>query len=136
MLDVLSDVYPVVAGDVAAAFASRGFNLSLGQWETISGTNLSRRGGPVKDYRVKSVDIRAYHAAGTVISGVRIWIATAVDPERTDTVIPLVDDVQSVSHTVCWLGDAPMGGGLVWRIPLGGLIATDYVGIGVVYEKR
>lgn len=136
MLDVLNDTYVVVAGDVAAVFASRGYNVSLGRWETLAGVNLTIRGGPVRDYKVRSVDIRAYHAAGTVISGVRIWIATAANPEMPSTVVPLVDDVQSVSHTIHWLGDAPMGAGIVWRIPLGGLIATDYVGIGVVYERR
>jgi hypothetical protein len=135
MLDTLSDVYTIVAADAAAVFASRGFNVSLGQWQTLRGVNLTPRGGPVKDYRIKSVDIRCFHASQAISSGVRIWIATVTDPLRTDSFVPLVDDVQSVSHAVSWLGDAPMGAGLVWRVPLGGLIATDYVGIGVVYER-
>lgn len=135
MLDYLSDLYTIQAGDAAAVFAGRGFNVSLGQWETCRGVDLTRRGGPVKNYRVKAVDIRAYHASGTIASGVRIWIASVVDPLHTESVVPLVDDIQSITHTVFWLGDAPMGAGLVWRVPLGGLIATDYVGIGVIYER-
>jgi hypothetical protein len=127
-----NDLYTIQAGDAAAVFACRGWNMGSGAWETLPGLNLSPS-RPTK-YRVKSMDIRAYHASGAVITGVRIWVAVVIDHLHTGMVQPLVDGYQSVNHTVSWQGDAALAAGIMWRVPRGGLIAGDVVGFGVGYD--
>lgn len=133
-MQFLNDTYTIQAGDAAAVFAGRGYNVALGRWETLAGVNLTPTAIQPRKYKLRSVDIRVYHASGAIASGVRIWIATVADPLHTEMVIPVIDEVQSISKTVAWAGDLPLGAGLIWRIPLAGVIATDYVGIGAVYE--
>lgn len=132
-MEWLNDTYPIAAGDASAVFASRGYNMRQGRWETLPGVNLSP--SETRHYRVRVVDIRVYHAGFTVASGVRIWIAVVGDGLHTECVLPLVDGVQSVSNTVHWHGNEPLLAGIVWRIPKGGVVAADFVGIGVGYER-
>lgn len=133
-MQFLNDTFPIAAGDAAAIFAGRGFNVALGRWETLAGVDLTPTALQPRRYTLRSVDIRIYKASGAIRSGVRVWIATVADPLHTEMVIPVIDGYQSVSQTIHWAGAVPLGAGLIWRIPLGGVIATDYVGIGAVYE--
>jgi hypothetical protein len=127
-----TDAYTLIAGDVAAAYAGRGYNIRTGVWETVSGVNLSQS-APSK-YRLRSADIRVQTAAGNVKDGVFIVCFIAGDPVHTDWVVPWFSGVQSKGKLINWQGDIPMGCGFFWRIHQGGLIATDVVSLGVSYE--
>jgi len=129
------DVYEVSAGDVAAAYASRGYNVALGRWESLPGLNLTPYGAHVPSHRLKHVEVRVRHAAGTAVAGVKVFLGCAIDQKRPGELWTLGCPVHSGARSaVVWQGDMPLGGGVVWRIALGGLIATDLVSMAIGYE--
>lgn len=128
-----TDSYSVVAGDVALAYAGRGYNIRSGCWETVSGGNLSPSTLSLP-YRLCSADIRVQTAAGNVKDGVRIMGFICGDPVHTGWVLPWFEGVQSKGQNVNWVGDLPLLAGFIWRIAAGGLIATDVVSVGVSYQ--
>lgn len=130
----LYDRYVIEAGDVAAYFSSRGYSTMRRKWETLPGISFASAGGNVPRYRVRAVDVRVYHTAGGLASGVSLWAAIIVDPLHSWLVMPLIEDVQGSSHWCYWRGDEPMRAGIVWRIAKGGLVVGDYVDTAVMYE--
>jgi len=134
-MKIVSESYVLVAGDVAAAYCGRGYNPALGRFENLPGTNLTPFGGDLPARRLKLVECRAFHAGGGGATGVLFWIGVAFDHLHPELLITLANPVHSVSRRgVSWYGDVPMGGGVVWRVALGGLIAGDYVGWTVGYD--
>jgi hypothetical protein len=133
----LTDNYVVQAGDVALAYAGRAFNLGLGQWETVSGTQASSTQEEPRPRWLRSADIRVTAAAGQIKRGIYIQCWIIGDPLHTEYVVPWFEGVQGAAQMVNWSGGVPMLAGFQWRIHTGGaggLVAGDLVGIGVSYE--
>lgn len=130
----IQDSCVLQAADVAATYASRGYNLALGRFENLPGTNLTSYGGAIPLRRLRVVEVRAWHTGGASVSGVLFWLGVALDALHPDQMITLGNPVHSPARRgVSWVGDLPMGGGVVWRVSLGGFIAGDYVGWSVGY---
>lgn len=134
-LDWLTDTWAVSAGDVAGTFASRGYSTITGRWETLPAIGLTPRTGSMPNHLLRAIYLEVLKATGGYRNGVRVWVAAHLDPQQNLFVVPLIDGVQRNSALLSWEGEAPLGAGIVWRIACGGIVATDKVGITVVYEK-
>lgn len=128
----VSDSYTILAGDVAVVYAGRGYNVRTGRWETISGQNMTPTDISAK--RLRSIDF-TIHDVGTggLKNGVFAMLFVIGDPIHTGYIVPVFQGVGSKARLVQWAGDAPMLGGVAWRIHQGGLAAGDRVDIGVSY---
>jgi len=134
MLNWKTDRYVILAGDAAAAYAGRAYDLARGRWETVSGGKMTAGSPPRKTYEIRSADVSIQNAAGNLYTGIRILCMTMHDAGQTEYVQQLFDGIQSSIHTVNWVGKAPLGAGIFWRVQQGGLIAGDIVWLTVSYD--
>jgi hypothetical protein len=130
-LSFISDSYTIVAGDVAAIFASRGFNVRSGRWETLPGIPLSS--SEDRGYSIRSVLIRVRHTGGGEASGILANVYAVADDNQDFSMTRIIQDVISAGRVGGWSGSMPMQRGIVWRITKGGVVAGDLVDIGVNY---
>jgi hypothetical protein len=132
-MERLLDVYTITAGDVALAYAGRGYNCKLGNWLTVSGGNLGS--SRVTRQHLLEANFGIHDGVtGGFKDGcyVEAWILRdSTDPSQA---IPWFQGIQSKSNLVFWRGKTPLDAGFFWRIHQGGLVAGDYVGMGVGYE--
>ncbi len=128
----LEDIYTVLAGDVAVAYAGRAYNCKTHQFETVSGINMGS--SKFSHRRLKSIDFIVHSPTGTVKDGIWCCGYVVIDELHTGMVAPWFNQIQSKAHLIQWQGDIDMGCGFFWRIHAGGLVAGDVVGLGVGYE--
>lgn len=128
----LLDVYTVQAGDAAAAYAGRAFNLRLGRWETVSGKNMGA--SRFSRHVLLDADLIVATGAGAVKEGVIVRCFTVNDPTHPELATPWFDAVMSKRRSASWRGSTPLACGFFWRVIYGGLAATDVVTMGVGYE--
>jgi len=128
----LLDTYTILAADVSATYAGRGYNPASGQWLTVSGTNLgsSRR----TKYRLLDSDIIVQTAAGAFRQGILVSTFVLHDPTNPSVATPWYQGVCGRGKFVFWHGNVEMDCGFFWRIHPGGLVAGDVVMLGVGYE--
>jgi len=132
----LTDTYVILAGDVAAAFAARAYNLGRGRWETCSGTDPQ----PSRESRsyVRQGEIRVLTAGGAIKRGVFVQAWILGDPLQMGYLIPWFEGIQGCQSLVNWAGRQELRCGFLWRIHTGGgggLVAGDIVTTGVGYEQ-
>lgn len=131
----VEDKYVIQAADAAATYACRGWNVALGRWETLPATNLTPYGGDLKPLMLRHVECRVFHTSGTEATGVLLWLGCAIDQKRPGVLLTLGNFIHGVANrAVVWQGNIPLGGGVVWRVAQGGLIAGDWVEMAVGYE--
>jgi hypothetical protein len=133
-MEWVEDIYTIVAGDILGSYAGRAWSAERKTFESVHNGELRPCRPAVRGLTLRGVDVRALHAANSIISGIRIMLMVVTDPLHPNQVMILQDGYQSSSKVVSWLGRTPMAGGVQWRIHTGGLIATDYVCIGIAYE--
>lgn len=129
----LLDVYTIQAGDVAVAYAGRGYNANPGRWQTVSGINMVASSWQTARHLVDA-DFLIQTAAGALKCGVVIAAFIVHDPTNTSLTTPWFMGVTSKAHFVHWHGRLPLDCGFLWRVHQGGLIAGDVVTMGVGYE--
>jgi hypothetical protein len=132
----LQDSYTFVAGDAVAAHAGRGYNVLRGQFETTSGRNLTPAGGEkrARPYRLKHISAVIRHAGGGAASGIFLCFWVVVDPIRTVDLKYLRSGLISAYRELAFEVDTDLMAGVQITIPIGGIIATDYLNWGLEYE--
>ena len=126
--------YVASGGDVALQWCGMGYNVAKGQWENVSGVNLSASNAPMSRRTLRACDIRVQTAGGATKRGVYVTAWIVGDGINTGLLVPWFDGIQGCQNLVHWAGSMPMMHGFVWRIHLAGLVATDLVSCGVCYE--
>ena len=130
-MERLLDNYTIVAGDVAVAYAGRGWNPRLGNWLTVSGSNL---GSSIRTkYRLLDADMTIQTSAGLFRSGVVARLFIMHDPTNPSLSTPWFEGMQSKGKLLFWAGNLALDCGFFWRIQIGGLVAGDIVSMGVGY---
>jgi hypothetical protein len=129
------DPYTVLAADlVPGTFVGRYWNSQTRAWERCTDQNPTPNSQQPNRLRIRAIDMRVVSATGGIKSGVRIMCFQVPDAMHPGILMTLVDRYQSAGRLVYWTGDFPMGGGVLWRIQQGGVIATDVVHMSVGYE--
>ena len=132
MLERLLDVYTVLAGDVAAAYIGRGYNVRLGNWMTVSGTDLGS--SQLSKRLLTDADFVVHNGVtGGFKNGILITAYVLYDPTHPEMAVPWFQGVSSVAGYVGWEGKRDMGAGVFWRVQRGALVAGDRVTLGVGY---
>jgi hypothetical protein len=131
----VEDTRVLDVGDIGGAYTSRGYNALRGMFENLPDLGLTAYGGgPAPRLTLKGVEVRVWHASGAPATGVRIWLGVSLDSLHPGQLVTLMARPYGACHMYSWHGSIPMGAGVVWRIPTGGVIATDKVGWAVQYE--
>ena len=131
-MERLVDVYTVLAGDVSASYAGRGYNTRLGRFLTVSGTDNGTSRMTLN--HIHFADVIVWSAAGAIKDGLKVGVFTCEDPTHPELSAPWFYGVLSKHSPVIWEGRRPLACGFFWRIHPGGLVAGDLVSIGVGYE--
>ena len=129
----LVDSHTIVAGDIVPAWFGRAYNIKTGVFETLLGANMSQS-RLTTSHRLRSMDMVIHDSTGRIKCGV--WVVGFVigDPQVTGYVVPWFQRIQSNGRLLQWNGNEPMLCGFAYRIHQGGVVAGDYIDIGVGYE--
>lgn len=124
----LTDTYVVTAGDAAAAYVGRGYNAGKGQFESVTAGDLSSSyASRDEKLRLKSAQLWLATTGGVAKRGVIARLYRVYDGQATWQMTPLLLEVHGAQGWVLWTGDTPLFAGVIWRVFLGGLQATDIV---------
>lgn len=126
-MDWAEDTWTVQAGDAAAAYAGRAFNLETRRWETISGVFCGR--SRMTRYKLITAEVRVTNAAGVNRRGVLGHLYVIGDPQATNRLIELqgADLLQRGDNWIHWAGEYPMCAGFQYHFSMGGVVATDII---------
>ena len=131
-----NDRHIITPADAAAVFyIGRAWNSNSQVWSTVTDTVMAPASITTKRRILRSADIRILTPAEAIRCGIRALIMCLPDPMRTGDILMIKDDVQSSIHTINWIGEAPIGAGIQWRIHLNALLAGDIVSISCGYEE-
>jgi hypothetical protein len=133
-MEWLNETYVVTAGDVALGWTGRAWNWETRKFETISGVEMNR--GRMTGYRLHCFQVTPKLATGVLAMGVVGRLYVVADPDATGFKVKLPSSgVQGPVGSIRFVGDTPMGCGVLWRILAGGLAAGDTVEVTIGYEK-
>jgi hypothetical protein len=133
-MEWLNETYEVTAGDVALGWTGRAWNWETRKFETISGVEMNR--GRMTNYRLHCFQVTPKLATGVLAMGVVGRLYVVADPTATGFKVKLPSSgVQGPVGSIRFVGDTPMGCGVLWRILAGGLAAGDTVEVTIGYEK-
>jgi len=123
----VEDSYTVLAGDAAAGYMGRAFNLDKMKWETVSGGNMTR--SVIRPYFIRMVDLRVSTAGGAGRCGILTHLNVIGDPLATyrRIALPNAQLLLKGDDHARWAGRFPLLAGFEYHITLGGVIATDVV---------
>jgi len=126
------NLYVVTAPDAAANAVGRGLNMRLRAWESI----LAETQSQMTRYRLRYMDLMLFSAAGAPLQGIlaRFFVHQDLESNTYTCRLPLYRGTQGNGDFPCWLGDVPMGAGVVWNVMHGGLAAGDLCTCNVGYE--
>jgi hypothetical protein len=133
-MDWAEDIWTVGAGDAAAAYAGRAWNLEKRRWETISGVFCVR--SAMTKLRLRTCEVRVTDSTGVNKRGIICHLYVIGDPLATYRLIelPNAELLQRGDVWSSWAGDYPLLAGFQYHYSLGGVIATDIVHAQIGYE--
>jgi hypothetical protein len=136
-MEFVYDRYVIIAADLTVAFAGRGWNARTRQWETISGGDLLKSEDQPGD-RLRHLRITGYNATTlSVKQGMCGGLYVVSDPVATGFTVRLpCTGMQGGNSTIKWVGDYPLGSGVLWRVNLGGVIAGDVIECVCGFERQ
>jgi len=134
-MDWAEDTWTVQAGDAAAAYAGRAWNMDTRRWETISGVFCTR--SLMTGFRLRTAEVRCTNAGGVNKRGVICHLYVIGDPQATNRLIelPHAELLQRGDTWSHWAGDYPILAGFQFHYSLGGVIATDIIHAQIGYSR-